>query len=155
MPSLYKLTYVDWTGEKSPAKFVGPAPVQAGFDTWVGLMTALKDAVADITLGELAKEERTSYVNDINVVNASTADAQRERKWLVTYQATTSHKLFRLELPCANLDPDFLLPNSDIADLDSTEMAAFVSAFEAFVRSPDNGTEAVQVISIRHVGRNI
>lgn len=155
MPSEYRLQYVDWTGEKSPARFVGPAPVQAGFDTWVGQMTALKDAIADIIVGSLSKEERVSYVENVNVINAATADAQRERKWLVTYQGDTSHKLFRLEIPTALVDPTFMIANSDKADLASTEMAAFVSAFEAFVRSPDNGTETVTVISIRHVGRNI
>lgn len=155
MPSEYRLQFVDWTGEKSPARFVGPQPVQSGFDSWELLMANLKTAVEGIVLGTVSKEERVSKIDNVNVVNAATADAQRERKWLVTYQADTSHKLFRLEIPTANLDPDFMLPNSDIADLESTEMAAFKAAFEAFQRSPDNGTETVTLISVRHVGRNL
>jgi len=154
MSSEYTLTYTDYSREKSPAKFTGPVPVQAGFDTWVGLMTALKAALEDITLGELAKETRSSYVDIVSNDAPTDANAQRERKWLVTYRGNTSEKLFRVEIPCADLT-GHLLPASDEADLAETDMAAFVSAFEAFQRSPDNGTENVTVVSIRAVGRNI
>jgi hypothetical protein len=154
MPSEYTLTFLDYDGEKSPAKFVGPVPVQAGFDTWVGLMTALKSATEAITLGTVNKEVRSSYV-DLNSNSTPVSEiAQRESKWLVIYRGTTSEKLFRMEIPTADLT-GHLLPASKEADLEETDMAAFVSAFEAFVRSPDNGTEAVEVMKIVHVGRNI
>lgn len=154
MPSEYTLTYLDYDGEKSPAKFIGPAPVMAGFDTWVSQMTALKDAVAAITLGTLHKETRTSYVDLVSNETPASELAQRESKWLVTYRGNTSEKLFRLEIPTADL-VGHLLPASKEADLTEADMAAFVSAFETFVRSPDNGTEAVTVVRIVNVGRNI
>jgi hypothetical protein len=154
MPSEYTLTYTDYGREKSPAKFVGPVPVQSGFDTWVGLMTSLKAAVAAITLGELAKETRSSYVDIVSNDAPTDANAQRERKWLVTYRANTTEKLFRMEIPCAKVVGN-LLPASDEADLTATDMAAFVSAFQAFQRSPDDATETVTIVSIRNVGRNI
>jgi hypothetical protein len=154
MPSELTLTYLDYSREKSPAKFVGPVPVQSGFDTWVGLITALEAAIADITLGELHKEVRAYSVDIVSNDAPTDENAQRERKWLVTYRANTSEKLFRMEIPTAKIAGN-LLPASDEADLTATDMAAFVSAFEAFQRSPDNGTEAVTVVSIRNVGRNI
>jgi len=48
-----------------------------------------------------------------------------------------------------------LLPASDKADLAATAMAAFVTQFESFCKSPDDDTEAVEVLEIRLVGRNI
>jgi hypothetical protein len=154
MPSEYTLTYLDYDGEKSPAKFTGPAPVQSGFDSWELLLVALKNAIANITLGTLNKEVRSSSVTTVSNDPPTSEIAQREHKWLVTYRANTSQKIFRLEIPCADLT-GHLLPASKEADLEETDMAAFVSAFEAFVRSPDNGTEAVTVLKIINVGRNI
>lgn len=154
MASEYTLTYTDYSGEKSPAKITGASPVQAGFDTWTSLMAAIKSAIANITLGELYRESQASYVNIVSNDTPSNAFAQRELKWLVTYRGNTSEKLFRVELPCADAAAH-LLPASDLADLTETDMAAFVTAFEAFAKSPDNGTESVSVQSIRLVGRNI
>jgi len=80
--------------------------------------------------------------------------AQRELKWLVTYSGNTSGKKFTIEIACPDVT-DNVVPNTDLADLASTDWAAFVTAFEAYVKSPDNGTEAVTVLSARVVGRNI
>lgn len=154
MASELTLTYLDYSGEKSAAKFVGPSPVQAGFDTWRSQMDAIEAAITDITGGTLHKLVQANEVSLESNELPTDAEAQREKKWLVTYRANTSEKLFRLEIPCA-MPTGQLLPASDQADLTTTEMAAFVSAFETFVRSPDNGTENVTVQSIRFVGRNI
>jgi len=72
----------------------------------------------------------------------------------VSYQGDTSGKMFSIEIAAPNLT-DNLNGNSDQADLTSTDWAAFVTAFEAYVRSPDNGTETVTVVGARVVGRNI
>lgn len=154
MAGEYTMTYLDYSREKSTAKFVGPTPVQAGYDTWLGLITALTSAVQAITLGELHKEVYSTLVDIVTNDAPTDAEAQREKKWLVTYRANTSQKIFRVEIPTA-APTGHLLPASDEADLTETDMAAFVAAFEAFVRSPDNGTEAVTVLSVRFVGRNI
>jgi len=148
------LTFLDYSGEKSPAKFIGAVPATEGFATWKGLADALKAATLALSSGELHKESRAYSVAIVSNDLPTNVDAQREQKWLVTYRATTSEKLFRMEIPCAIRTAN-LLPASDLADLSATDVAAFVSAFEAFVKSPDNGTEAVEVVSIRSVGRNI
>jgi len=48
-----------------------------------------------------------------------------------------------------------VVPNTDVADITSTDWAAFVTAFEAYAKSPDDVAETVTVIDARVVGRNI
>jgi hypothetical protein len=154
MTSEFTVTYLDYSREKSAAKFVGPSPVQSGFDTWRSQMDAIEAALGNIVGGEIHKTVQANEVDIASNDAPTDAEAQREKKWLVTYRGNTSEKLFRMEIPTA-MPTGHLLPASDEADLTETDMAAFVAAFEAFVRSPDNGTEAVTVVSIRFVGRNI
>jgi hypothetical protein len=80
--------------------------------------------------------------------------AQRELKWLVQYQGDSSGKLFSTEIAAPDIT-DNVVVNSDVADLSSADWVAFITAFEAYVRSPDNATETVTVIAARLVGRNI
>jgi len=148
------LTYLDNTGEKSPVRvYNGPITnlTIAGYVTAYG---ALEAAIAGITLGTLAQRAVNTSTVTVSQTPAADTSAQRERKWLVTYQGDTSLKLFRLELPCADLADGHLIPNTDKADMENAEIAAFVAAFEAIGRSPDSETETVTVLSIRHVGRN-
>jgi hypothetical protein len=85
---------------------------------------------------------------------ASNPYAQRELKWLVQYQGATSGKLFSVEIAAPDVT-DNVVVNSDVANLASTDWAAFVTAFNAYAKSPDNGTEAVAVVGAKLVGRNI
>jgi hypothetical protein len=80
--------------------------------------------------------------------------AQRELKWLITYQGDSSGKLFSIEIACPDIT-DNIVPATDLADLASTDWAAWVTAFEDFARSPDDLAETVTVVSARLVGRNI
>jgi len=101
MASEFTLTMLDYSGEKSPAKFTGATPVEAGFNTWNGLMDALQNATEDISLGKVHKSVRASNVALVSNEIPTDPFSQRELKWLVTYKANTSEKLFRLEIPCA------------------------------------------------------
>jgi hypothetical protein len=62
--------------------------------------------------------------------------------------------VFTIEIAAPDVT-DNLNGNTDLADLSSTDWAAFVTAFESFARSPENGTETVTVTKARLVGRNI
>lgn len=148
------ITYLDYDGEKSPFKITTSTPVAAGFDTWNTEIGAVVSALANITLGNVNKTVRSSTVTPGTNDTPASEIAQRESKWLVTYRDTTTEKLFRCEIPTADL-VGHLLPASQEADLTETDMAAFVTAFEQLARSPDDVTHAVEVMSIRHVGRNI
>ena len=117
------------------------------------LAADLVAAIVDLTIGAVTKQEQCLVILDTPAIPTSPY-AQRELKWLVSYQGDTSGKKFTLEIAAPDIT-DNVVPNSDIADLSSTDWAAFVTAFEAYVRSPDNGTETVTVLGARVVGRNI
>jgi len=121
----------------------------------ITLINTLSSAVAALVIGNADGNEVVYDRNDLAASPAASPLAQRENKWLVTYQGDTSMKLFRLEIPTADLSGTHLLPNQDEADLADADIAAFVTAFEAIARSPDSQTETVTVMSIRHVGRNV
>lgn len=114
---------------------------------------ALAGAVVDLSIGELVKQQMSLVILDTPAIPSSPY-AQREMKWLVSYVGDASGKTFQCEIAAPDLT-DNLVPNTDNADLASTDWAAFVTAFEAFVRSPDNGTETVTVLKAVLVGRNL
>lgn len=154
MGGIAGFTMLDYSNEKSSFEvFVGDitAVSIAGFLTDFG---ALRDAIEDITLGVVNKEQ---WIGDRTLLsNTPPADplAQRENKWRVTYTGDTSGKLYSLEIATAELAGGHLLANSDFADLTETDMMAFVDAFETIARTPDDDTETVTVVSIQFVGRN-
>lgn len=114
---------------------------------------ALASAIENLTIGHLDKYTYAIVPLD-TPLTPSSPFAQREMKWLVSYMGDTSGKVYSLEIAAPDLT-DNTVPNSDVADLTSTDWAAFVTAFEAFARAPDNGTETVTIIGARLVGRNI
>jgi len=147
------LTLIDFSRELSTMRFYNGAITAgsiAGFLTQFG---ALRAAVDDITLGNVAADKWVG--DDTNYAAAAPTDpnAQRERKWLVQYEGTTTHSIYTVTIPTADIaGTDFLLPGTDEADLTTTEIAAFVTAFEAIARTPEG--EAVNVLAITAVGRN-
>lgn len=154
MPHKAIFQLLDYSNEKTTSTvYVGPITV----GTIVGFLTqfgALRDAIEDITLGNISKE---SWVGDDTVLTntpPTDAEAQREKKWLVRYTGDTTDKIYTLEIGTAELAGGHLQPMSDMADLTETDMAAFVTAFEAIARTPDDDTETVTVQSIQFVGRN-
>lgn len=119
----------------------------------LALQAALSSAVENLSIGHLDKY--TYVIEGLNSpITPTNVYAQREMKWLVSYMGDTSGKLFQIEIACPNMT-DNVAPNSDLADLTSTDWVAFIAAFEDYARSPDNGTETVTVTAARLVGRNI
>jgi len=147
------LQITDYSNEKSTFQ-VNSVVLNAGnFAAQSTAAAALVGAVEDLSIGEVTKQTLNQIVLDAPAVPTNVY-AQRELKWLVTYQGDTSGKLFSLEIACPDIT-DNIVPATDLADLASTDWAAFVTAFEAFARSPDDLTETVTVASARLVGRNI
>lgn len=129
---------------------------------------ALRTAVEGITNGAVVAE--ALYVNRTKFPEpaiATVADAMRETKWLVHYTDTLEYfddpvnsipnagygKSFTVEIPTADRSLVTMISGTDDADITVGPMAAFVTAFEALVRSPYNGT--VEVTRIEQVGRNV
>jgi len=153
MASRNNFTIRDYSNETSNFGVTSLDVSSANLDAQLGLQTALSSAVENLTIGHLDKY--TLAIEGLNSpITPSNVYAQREVKWLVTYQGDVSGKIFSLEIAAPNLT-DNLNGNSDQADLGSTDWVAFIDAFEDFARSPDNGTEAVTVLGARVVGRNI
>lgn len=147
----YSVALRDWSNELGRTK-VHMGPITAG--TIAGALTqmgALRTAIAGITSGVVASEQWVG--DDTNLSNALpvSEEAQRETKWLVTYQGDTSLKKFNITIPTAEFTGR-LIAGSDEADLSNTDIAAFVTAFEAIARTPDSDTETVTVLSIRVAG---
>lgn len=145
---------------------------------WIGVVTAgnlagvltqtgaLRTAIEGISLGTVTKEDLLVASSNQNAaIPPADPNAQRETKALVSYTDVTEFfdaptnsipnegfgNRFTTEIPCADLS--LLTLNSDRFDLEGTEWAAFVTAFEALIKSPYGG--AVQVLNARHVGRRI
>jgi len=143
----------DYSNEKSNFS-VNAVVVNAGnFAAQATLAATLAGTIEDLTIGELTKQTLIQSVLDTPAIPTSPY-AQRELKWLVRYQGDSSGKLFSVEIAAPDIT-DNVAPNTDIADLASTDWAAFVTAFEAYVRSPDDPAETVTVVDARVVGRNI
>jgi len=143
----------DYSNEKSS---FGVTSITANAGNLAAQQTAyaaLFAAVEDLTIGEATKQIMSLNIYDTPAIPTNPF-AQREMKWLVTYVGDASGKLFTIEIAAPDIT-DNVLPNTDTADLTSTDWAAFVTAFEAYVRSPDNGTETVTVLKAKLVGRNI
>lgn len=165
MPDQATITIRDYSNELSRMT-INTVDITAGNIT--AQLAALQTLVTDI--GPIIYGEVAETVLKIVTPGSSTPPtdplAQIETRWLVIYADTQQYldpptdtvlnpgfgKLFQVEIPCADLEGDNLLTNSDLADLTDTQIAAFVTAFQAIARSPYGGT--VTVNQIRLVGSN-
>lgn len=135
--------------EKSSWAFWISTLTAANFVAQTGLVSALYTAALDLTLGSQAAT-RVLAVSTVSAVENTNPLAQRENKWLVRYHDTAGTK-FTLEIPTADLS--LLDTGTEFLDLTGTEAAAFKTAFEAVVKSPDDPTLTVTLDSIQFVGR--
>lgn len=167
MPGRLGFSMIDYSREK---KAFSLATGEVTAVSLPGLLTevgALRTAVEGITLGVVSDESLSVFNTNLSNVPPTSPLAQIESAWLVTYEDALPFfddpvnaipnegygRLFTMTIPTADIaTAGRLAPNSDEAVLSETGMAAFVTAFEETARSPYGGT--VNVISIRHVGRN-
>jgi len=147
------ITINDYSNEKSNFGLTSITVNAGNLAAQQTAAAALVGAVEDLTIGEVVKQTQSLIILDTPAIPSSPY-AQRELKWLVSYVGDTSGKVFQCEIAAPDIT-DNVVPNSDVADLTSTDWAAFVTAFESYVRSPDNGTETVTIVGARVVGRNI
>lgn len=135
--------------------------VTAGnFTAQGGLLTALVAAYDPISLGTMAGSGM-QLITRGGLTPPADENAQIETGWLITYTDSQEFldpgtdlvdnpgfgKAFQLTWPTADYT-DHLQLNSDLADLEETDIAAFVTAFEALVRSPYGGTVTVVSMAV-------
>lgn len=150
--SFWARTYTDYSAEKSNVRLRVEEMTSATIVANLVALAALNAAVDDLSIGQ---PQKNTIIQDDSVISnlpATDVNAQRERKWLVSYRDTVTEELFQFEIPAAKLTGN-LTPNTDQADLTSADWVAFIAAFEAIVLSP-NGN-AVTVEKARHVGRKL
>lgn len=147
------ITINDYSNEKSSFGITSVTANAGNLAAQQTLYATLFGATEDLTIGEVVKQQMALVIYDTPAIPTSPY-AQREMKWLVTYVGDVSGKSFSIEIAAPDIT-DNVAPNTDIADLSSTDWTAWVAAFEAYAKSPDNGTEAVTVVRARLVGRNI
>lgn len=148
------ITYIDRSGEKSTVKVHNGSITALTIAAYLDQLDDLRTATDAITLGVRTGQ---TWVGDADILAAAPPTnefAQRELKWLVRYENAVSHNIYTMEIPTA--DPTGRLqPGSDKVNLAQTEVAAWIAAFEAIARSPENDVDGVNVLDITLVGRNL
>jgi len=151
----------DYSGELTSTKINSIDLTAANLTAQLALVTTLIAAAGDITTG-VAANSQASILTPGSNTGPGDPLAQIETGWLVFYSDTQTFldpgpdtipnpgfgKQFQLYWPCADYGGTHLDPETDFADLADTDVAAFVTAFEAYVRSPYGGTVAVNQIRV-------
>jgi hypothetical protein len=151
---MYSLSILDNSNEDpaSSVRFTVIDLATGNFTAWNAALDALQTAINGITLGTLATERRVADDKFLSRVRPSSKEAQREKKWLVRYEDTVTHKIYRNEIPTADLS--LLTSGSDtIASFPVGPLADFKTAFEAAVLSPAKNT--VTLLTLEYVGKRL
>lgn len=153
MPTTNLITINDYANERSSFNVTSVTANAGNLAAQQTLAAALVAAVEDLTIGEVVKQQMSLVILD-SPATPTNPYAHREEKWLVTYVGDASGKVYQSEIAAPDLT-DNLNGNSDEALLTSDDWVAFITAFEAYVRAPDDAAETVTVIKAKLVGRNI
>ena len=100
-------------------------------------------------------QARESFVQQVDVKDPATPSdphAARESGLRIFYGDDTTGEVYHVTLPGPDWDAIDMLPNTDLADLTDTEVAAIVTAIEANALSPVGN--AVTVLPAVKVGRH-
>lgn len=149
----YGFSVLDYSNEKSGSKVNFGAVTAINIAGVLAQIGDLRTAIGNIILGVVGSDRWIGDSSTLTSTPPADPGAQVELKFQFTYEGATSHKKFRVEIPTA--DPTKTIAGSDMVDMTDTDIAAFVTAFETLAKSPDDDTEAVNIIEGRLVGRNI
>lgn len=116
------------------------------------LLANLATAIAGVTMGTVRHTTTLLEETVGTITPAASVLAQRENKFLCRYHDVVNGQKFRTSLPTADLST--LPNNSEFLDLSTGVGDALKTAFEAVVRSPNDGSHAVTLDTVQFVGRN-
>jgi len=167
MPARANLSMADWAGEISSVSVNIEPVTSATIVNVLAEVAALKDAIEDVTRGVFLGQEVTTQLRFNGTgTRSNQEEADRETKWLVTYQDATAElsagvpnpgyfKVFSFEIPTANtslrFDGDTVYTKGGA--LPAAPWDALIAAIEDVVKSPYGGD--AEVLEIRSVGRNL
>lgn len=155
-------TYKDYDGETSNVTFKFGDLTAVNFATKLSDITALFAALDGVSLGRVMGYFYGNKNESVDRSNASSEQADREAKALLTYRDVDTGKLYRIEIPCIDKTlriearPGYYYTEED-PSASETAIGTLVTAFEALVKAePVPGDfNDVEVVSIINVGRNI
>lgn len=147
-------TYNDHSNEKSSFSVTAEESDDESFDANMTLAAALATAAGALSIASYVKLSVAQIPFD-SPATPSNFYAQREIKWRVTYRGATSGKSFQIEIPAPLQNANTVNGNTDEANVSDTLWTNFITAFEAYAKSPDDPNESVEFVSARLVGRNI
>lgn len=152
MPANISISYTDYSNEKSSANWHTSEPVGAAFDVeaWEAQQESIATAIDAITLGTRGAHNISYRLTSGSKAIPTNKAAQRESGLRVFFEDDSTGDVYSIVLPCPDFD---LLAQSgtDNVDLSITEMAAFVTAFEAGALS--KALNSVTVLSAKLIGR--
>jgi len=145
---LVRYSMVDWDKQSKQFSFPTAVVTAANHDAQKTLHDALIAAIEDVTLGNLSFEEFVADREQIKpLVAASSAAAQVNVQFIVTYVDDVTTAVAHVKIPCADITDDTLfMPNSHIWDPTDAKWVQFVTDFEAYVLSEDGNAVSVQQV---------
>lgn len=154
MASRITFKVADYSGETASVTIPGPALTGANYDAQVAEATGLAATLQAITLGEVQSYVLTAENETISGDLPTSPYAQREVKLHFTYSDNVTGKRGSFTVPAPDLANLDTTPSSDAVTLaDAGIMAAFVTAIQGFMLSPEGN--AITIQSARVVGRNL
>lgn len=147
-------SFLDASAERSSVT-MHIQPITVGtISAVVSFVGVVREDLEALTLGTVASEKIIMDDTYISRTPPTDQGAQRELKWLVTYEGVTDHKLYQFEIPTA--DPSLTIAGTDLADITLTPWVDFITDIEfSTVRTPGSDTQAINFVDARLVGRNL
>lgn len=120
----------------------------ANHDAQYALAQALVGGIEGISRLTTKQWDFGARRTETGTARPTQGSAQVNIEWLVKYIEATTGTVSTVRIGGAYIDlGDVLVSGSNVADLAQTEMAAFVSAFEAYVLGPAGNAVTVQEVS--------
>lgn len=151
MPNKLTLRYIDRPGRSRQFSIPGTTLTAANFDAEHTAAMDLRTAINAMTVCA-----NVSYAegNDVDTGDVQPTDqgAQITNEFLVKYHYDSDPAVDRsFRIPGADLDlTDLFIGNTNICDPNQTEVAALISAFEAFA-TEDSGLSSVTVDTVEYL----
>lgn len=142
---------LDYSESKSSFSFYFGAITALSLPGFLTNFGALRTALGGIIKGTIARERWTGDETILSNIPPAFSEAQRELKWLVQYETIAGDEEYS-QASIATPDTSLLQSNRDEIDYSNTDVAAFITAFEAIARVEGNDTDPVTVTRIYLIG---
>lgn len=146
------LTFEDYDGEQSRFEINSAVLTAANLVAQDALLDTLQVATVLVTLGAIVRKQIGAQTEQFDPAPVTDPIAQRESKWLVRYADTVTFVRYGVTIPTADLTK-LEAGGSKKMDISAGDGLSFVTAFEAYAKSPDGNP--VQVLEVVNVGRNL